>query len=64
MACRALGLTVKVDEDILESRVDGDVVDNRVLMDALELGGYHRGAQLFGYGFTMFTINKSIAPVA
>jgi hypothetical protein len=43
---------VKVDEDILESRVDGDIVDNCVLMDALELGGNHCGAQSFGYDFT------------
>ncbi|KAL3762395.1 hypothetical protein ACHAW5_004712 [Stephanodiscus triporus] len=57
-ACRSRGLKVKVDEDILELRADD--VSKQALMDALELGGYHRGVSSFGYDFTMFTINKPI----
>ena len=60
-SCRSLGLNVKVDEDMLESREDDG--SRQVFMDALELGGYHRGGSSFGYDFTMFTINKPITPV-
>jgi len=65
-ACRDLGLLVTVQEDMLESRnndnVD-DIASTRLLMDTLVVGGYHRGSQSYGYDFTLFTINKPIAPV-
>ena len=65
-ACRDLGLLVTIQEDMLESRnndnVD-DIASTRLLMDTLELGGYHRGSQSYGYDFTLFTINKPIAPM-
>jgi predicted nicotinamide N-methyase len=60
-ACRSRGLTVKVDEDILESREDD--IGKRLLVDALELGGYRNGKSSSVYDFTMFTINKPITPV-
>jgi hypothetical protein len=65
-ACRDLGLLVTVQEDMLESRnndnVD-DIASTCLLMDTLVVGGYHRGSQSYGYDFTLFTINKPIAPV-
>ena len=65
-ACRDLGLLVTVQEGMLESRnndnVD-DIASTCLLMDTLVVGGYHRGSQSYGYDFTLFTINKPIAPV-
>ncbi len=60
-ACRSRGLTVEVEEDILESKTDD--VGKRVLMDALVRGGNRNGESSFRYDFTMFTINKPITPV-
>lgn len=67
-ACRNLGLLVTIHEDMLVSRNNDTTIDNiantRSLMDTLVVGGYHRGSQSYGYDFTLFTINKPIAPVA
>ena len=67
-ACRDLGLLVTIHEDMLESRNNDtmdEIANTQLLMDTLEVGGYHRGSQSYGYDFTLFTINKPIAlPVA
>mmetsp|Transcript_13514 Transcript_13514/g.29377 ORF Transcript_13514/g.29377 Transcript_13514/m.29377 type:complete len:278 (-) Transcript_13514:50-883(-) len=56
--CRSLGLTVTVDEDVLEDNEnDGS---HQQLMDSLELGGSNRAAAKSAYGFTLFSIEKPI----
>mmetsp|Transcript_39264 Transcript_39264/g.83836 ORF Transcript_39264/g.83836 Transcript_39264/m.83836 type:complete len:296 (+) Transcript_39264:98-985(+) len=61
-ACRSLGLTVRVDENILEAYEGTGEEDGsqKQLVDGLELGGYNQRACTYGHDFTMFTINKPI----
>lgn len=63
-ACRDLGLTVKVDEDMLEAyenaREEEDGSKENQLVDELEQGGYNQRACTMGHEFTMFTIGKPI----
>ena len=68
-ACRSLGLTVTVHEDLLDDsnfaaeNVDGEMKDQQ-LMDELELGGYNQRASTMGHDFTMFTVRKPIVSSA
>lgn len=65
-ACRSLGLTVTVQEDILDDsdfaaeNVNGEMKEKQ-LMEELELGGYNQRASTMGHDFTMFTVTKPIA---
>jgi len=62
-ACRLLGLSVIVDENILESNQTENEEDGseKEFMDGMELGGYNQRTCTFGHDFTMFTISKPIA---
>lgn len=62
-ACRSLGLTVKVEEDILESQ-DGSNEHQMMMMSELELGGYNQRASTYGHDFTLFTVSKPISSTA
>lgn len=60
-ACRAMGLTVVVDENILEaSNAISSNAAQQERMGDLELGGYNQRFNTLGHDFTMFTINKPI----
>eukprot|EP00804_Cyclotella_cryptica_P017595 CCRYP_006723-RA/>CCRYP_006723-RA protein AED:0.37 eAED:0.37 QI:0/1/0.5/1/0/0.5/2/263/287 len=62
-ACREKGMTVTVDENILDAnRTSGfDTERSRQkLMNGLELGGYNQRANSLGHDFTVFTIDKPI----
>jgi len=61
-ACRSLGLTVRVDENILETNqgTGGEDDSQKQLVDSLELGGHNQRACTYGHDFTMFTISKPI----
>ncbi|KAL7541015.1 hypothetical protein ACHAXR_010564 [Thalassiosira sp. AJA248-18] len=61
-ACRSLGMTVKVDENILETNENAREEDGsqQQLMDGLDMSRYSIRAGKDGHDFTMFTINKPI----
>lgn len=62
-ACRERGMTVTIDEDILESISTHGVDTERSgqkLMNGLELSGYNQRACSFGHDFTVFTIYKPL----
>ena len=61
-ACREKGMSVIVDENILEAN-DTEGIQQQ-LMDSLELGGYNQRGCTTGHDFTMFTINKPITTTA
>ena len=66
-ACREKGLSVVVDEDILESNETSGKYEKEThqqLINSLELGGYNQRACTTGHDFTMFTINKPITAAA
>lgn len=61
-ACRSLGMSVEVDEDIIgaiDAAGEGDS-SRQQLKAALALGGHLQRSSACGHAFTLFTIEKSV----